>query len=419
MSKKIAELLGVNFDILNSELSALERASGNPGVDVRMTAELMELSRRKLRSLGLDPNDSTGEEVYYALQTLAQRHEKYLMNALHLRNQENTLQDEIISIVNKLSFPKKGWFIKNSATKQILRKQPPRLAMKALGYRSLESMLKREPVGSILATTQYYEGQKWKDDFTNKITELSTADFEWRIASVQHCRLRKMPANAQNIQKAPEALGIFIAGCVVIVSCEGRDTPLQPGGILLQLLNIFHGIAHIRTLSSFLLTKRMQSNFSGDFSRIVHKNQQPLFRISQSNVHWRVAQRRLTKSILDGDTPHSEEFLSYDDLVWRHSEDILYTIEPALHFWAESKYLGRIETDGRPLSFNLHDVTAGLTQRYSYQHRTSLYMQSALWDELMLRYMAANKSFDNLSVGIVTIDEDLLSSDNELGASFT
>lgn len=60
-------LLGVSSPLARRELQLLERASGNGGVDVRLIADILEEAHRTMRAIGLDPQDTTPEELYHAL----------------------------------------------------------------------------------------------------------------------------------------------------------------------------------------------------------------------------------------------------------------------------------------------------------------------------------------------------------------
>ena len=73
-----------------------------------------------------------------------------------------------------------------------------------------------------------------------------------------------------------------------------------------------------------------------------------------NHVHWRIIQRYFGK--LEGES-HPEIFqphLQPEDLHWRKAEEVLYKLEPALHFWYDLDYVG-VMKDGRPVTFNLMD----------------------------------------------------------------
>lgn len=59
--------MGVDEHVYNAGVQALEKATGNAGVDVRLIADLLEKGHKCMRKLGLDPADTEGRELYHAL----------------------------------------------------------------------------------------------------------------------------------------------------------------------------------------------------------------------------------------------------------------------------------------------------------------------------------------------------------------
>ncbi len=70
MAHYLKQLLGNDHPLFSLNLQALERAAGNAGIDTRLIADITEKAHSVLRELGLDPSNSHGREVYYALATL-------------------------------------------------------------------------------------------------------------------------------------------------------------------------------------------------------------------------------------------------------------------------------------------------------------------------------------------------------------
>lgn len=67
MAKKLQELLGNDHPLFVANIHELERASGNSGIDVRLIADITERAHAIMRSLGLDPADTSTLELYRAL----------------------------------------------------------------------------------------------------------------------------------------------------------------------------------------------------------------------------------------------------------------------------------------------------------------------------------------------------------------
>jgi hypothetical protein len=81
-----------------------------------------------------------------------------------------------------------------------------------------------------------------------------------------------------------------------------------------------------------------------------------------------------------------EPHVQPEDLTYRKAEAILYRLEPALHFWHDTDYVGLPETDG-PISFSLTDMAMNLVNGLPYEKRAYYHMQDSLWNEVYSRYI--------------------------------
>lgn len=75
MTHKLQKLLGIDQGNPLFELGIrnLEKTTGNSGIDARLIADVLNRSHAIMRKLGLDINDTTGEELYYALCSLSKK----------------------------------------------------------------------------------------------------------------------------------------------------------------------------------------------------------------------------------------------------------------------------------------------------------------------------------------------------------
>ena len=67
MARALKDLLASDHPLFLMNIARLERAAGNAGIDVRLIGEITDSANRIMRELGLDPVDSTGVEIYKAL----------------------------------------------------------------------------------------------------------------------------------------------------------------------------------------------------------------------------------------------------------------------------------------------------------------------------------------------------------------
>ena len=75
MARVLKDLLASDHPLFLMNVARLERAAGNVGIDVRLIGEITDAANRIMRELGLDPSDSTGVEIYKALNVLVRSDE--------------------------------------------------------------------------------------------------------------------------------------------------------------------------------------------------------------------------------------------------------------------------------------------------------------------------------------------------------
>ena len=73
MSRFLQSLLGVKEPLFSAGLARLEKTTGHSGVDTRLIADITEKSHNIMRQLGLDTRDTTGHELYLALNEAVKR----------------------------------------------------------------------------------------------------------------------------------------------------------------------------------------------------------------------------------------------------------------------------------------------------------------------------------------------------------
>src|ERR1044071_5499991 len=111
MSRLLSELLGASEPMFSASVRQLERGSGDQGVDVRLTAEIIGEAHMRIRELGLDPADTTGRELYHGLTNLVKLHEKFMAERLGIDDPTNV--EEVLEClrvtVEKIHIPKTAW----------------------------------------------------------------------------------------------------------------------------------------------------------------------------------------------------------------------------------------------------------------------------------------------------------------------
>jgi hypothetical protein len=67
MANILQKALKIDEPIFTLGMRALEKSTGNEGVDIRLIADIHENAHKVMRTLNLDTTDTTGRELYQAL----------------------------------------------------------------------------------------------------------------------------------------------------------------------------------------------------------------------------------------------------------------------------------------------------------------------------------------------------------------
>jgi hypothetical protein len=404
MTKILSELLGATEPMFTIALQQLEKASGNPGADVRLTAEIIGKVHLKTRELGMDPRDTTGKELYHALLNLVEKHDEFLVRRIGGKNPHDVqdLIPRIKTAIEELDIPKTCWVLKHSVAKRMLKAMPPKNIMKHLGYRSIDSMLKRENLAEIYGALRFAESPEWLNKFLATYKKLRPSDFESRqIEFVLLDKKRWGKATESFVHKKRHNITHLKELGVILMLPMPMDE--MRGLTIFVLPLLLHYINEIRLYSAFFKTRQVKPGF-GDIlvdTLIADPGNHAI--MAGQQVHWRVIQRYFGKLENEYHPEIFEPHVQPEDLHWRKAEDILYRIEPALHFWYETDYVGVMHA-GRPVTINLLDIAASYVNSSPYAERAIYHFRESLWNEIFIRYM-----------GQKTLEQQILKQlDNEL-----
>lgn len=215
MSQRIARLLGESEHQVTKLITKLEDKNGGPSHDARLLAETVQKIRSKLTDLKLDPDDTTGEELYHALQVKFERDSRLFDEYFGADNFDfDQKAAKAAALLKPYAMDARQWGLKTKAAKDVMRRLPPKRLMKHLNYRSVESMLKRENIAEIYLAAGYVESASWLKSHKKLVSKLDQMDFEIRDAALAKLSSDKWrdldgPANyiAQNEELA--ALGVW------------------------------------------------------------------------------------------------------------------------------------------------------------------------------------------------------------------
>lgn len=399
MTRVLSELLGANPLEFRAGLEQLERASGHNSTDIRLSTEVNQAMRYKLKQLGLDPADTTGEELYKALQSRIASDDVRLVAKLRQKyDSEDPSQDmsHVAKELSKLPLQKSCFALKVTVGKRLLKKVPPKHAMKALGYRSLDSFLKHETLSAVYAASLLTESPTWHKQFYDQYKKLKATDFEIRpivISSPDTARWHKL-AGLQVAQRKHNVLAFHDLGAIVLLPLPAER---PPAAVTTSLLLALHEMNEVKAASTFLKFSQVRPDFSAALAQVIHGEPALSARLFGQAVSWHVIQRYYARFVDRFRAEIFEPHIQADDLSWHSIEKVISHIDPAMEFWHHTTHLSLLHNH-QPVSFNIIDVALNYCNQLDYEHRIVRYFRHSLWHELLIRYLK-HENVEQLVVG--------------------
>jgi hypothetical protein len=371
-------------------LRNLEAANGNPNTDIQLTNEVNRLARSKVMELGLDPRDTTSKELYHALEEKLRLDDAKLAKyfraqaATHVSAEADVVYG-MVHVLKELPDSKRSFALKGSSLKSIFKKNPPKKAMKQLGYRSLESFLKHESPVMIMAAAWLSEGPAWQKRLLEQYKKLSPSDFENRTIQIAHptgVRWSKL-SDTTVAHSRHNLLSFKELGAIVFLPLPGT---VPQGAVTASFGLALHELNEIRSASSFLKLNQVKADFGKVVSGIVSDEARLDSQLLDQPVSWHLIQRYYARLAHKFREEVFGPHLQLDDMVWHPVEQTLGKIEPSFKFWHDTSHLGVLDGH-QPVSLNLIDAALNLCNKIPYEKRAVHYFQKSLWHEIMLGYL--------------------------------
>lgn len=387
MTRHLSLALGAEEPTFSQGLRQLEMAAGLPGADIRLTTQMAQTMRGKLALLGLDPKDTTAGELYNALHGRIRNDEVTVEKLLSIAPEapaEDVLA-RVVQFLNTLETPQRCFALKLSVAKRLLKGKPPKSAMKRLGYRSVDSMLKHEPVAHILAAAQIVEGASWHKAFGEQYAKLSPGDFEARGLSLTMPRSKKWDALAQEYVTASRhnLLAFKDVGTIVLLPLPKRIDGLA----IVSLLLVMNEMNDLRAYSSYIKLQQVKPEFGKLAWHSSRGGAGIVAELANQQVDWQTIHRYYAR-FKDAYTAEVfEPHVQPEDLRWRHAEAVMAQLEPTLGFWRETQHLVYMDDAGDVVSCNMLDVALSYCNHLSFKDRLLQYVRTNLRHEILLRYL--------------------------------
>jgi len=390
MTRFLSAALQAPEPFFRLSLNRLEAANGHPSTDIRFSSQVQQAAKTKLLELGLDPRDTTPEELYHILQERVKADDARLTKTLRIKaaahvSAEADVVSGMVHALNKFPDSKRCFAVKSSSLKALIKQIPPKKALKKLGYRSLESCLKHESPLLVMAAAWLSEGPPWQQRLHNLYKQLQPKDFEDRRLAIIKADFKRWPSLAEDIvaQEQHNLLSFKELGALVFLPLP-KEVP--PGAVTASLSLALHELNQIRASSTFLKLCQVQPDFGKQVFNVAVGEPRLSSQLLDKPVPWHLVHRYYSRLDHELNEPVFEPHLSLQDIAWHPIEQTLKKIEPSLKFWQHSSHLG-VLGDRQPVSLNIVDAAINCCNKLPFEKRVTRYFQQAMWNELLLNYL--------------------------------
>lgn len=381
MSKVLANLLGVDQRRFAATIDRLEHVCLQPGVDVRLTAEVITRSRDLARSIGLDPADINAREMYYGLLAYAEACDVHLRQKLGLS--EKVSNGKAAGILagkaSKLLKKDKVVSLQPAAVRKLLSSVPPKKTLRLLKFRSISSVLKRENPKVLYALANRIEDRSWHTQVAARMRRLDARDVSEQSVEVlalpeSWCDKLSRHSFEQAVQPIPEI------GSVLLLP----NLPLQTkGSVLLSLALALQDAQRLAIEALPFRARAFTTGLEATIPDLTGRRLHALEPVHGLQPSWQAVYRLL----VDYGSHRLPDFdLVLTDLQWESTEMRLSVLHPSLDKWVDSHYLGFL-TEEKPISLHVIDVAANLVLGRKYGEQILSHMRASIWNELQLRYL--------------------------------
>ena len=393
MSRLISDILETDLVKFNHLIKSWEERTGHEGVDLKLYSDLRHKALKAAEKLGLDPTDTIPKELYFALQERAKQDNTRLSMQLNTKDHDSP-QDVINKAVKwtlKESLTDQVWAVKQIKVKSILKKCSPKATTKAMGLRSIDSMLKRINTSEVLASVNQIESDDWQEKLINEYKKLKPSDFDnTKIKGYVFDKTR-----TKKLIKAGYPANQFITPCYelgsfVVLPFNSRF-PLDVLATVTMLAEIIY---EIRKHSALYRILSVRKDFGNQVSAIALEGVGSATN-KMSEIGWNSLHRHLVGNeyVI---SRFEQPYWSSDDLRAESSIDFLVRNDPEFEYWKDLEYTFFHNDNHQPVSLNLIDVAVNSSNKIPHHESSMRYGKMRLWEELWARYLKSDHVIDEI-----------------------
>jgi hypothetical protein len=380
MSTTIADILQAKQPQFAHEVENMERLCGRPGVDIKLSLKLKQSHPRAIKKLGLDPGDTSGEEFYEALKHRLQSDDKRIAEMIGAGGNDTpeTINKKTIGYIDKKISMPDAWQLKGTFIRKVLKKYPPKTLMKATGYRSVDSLLKREQLAEVIALSRSVDG-KWYEKVSEEYKKAVATDIEQkpvRVLSVKSARIGRIQKTVRI--NGGQVSSVNELGSIVIIPAASRFR----ADVIASVVVLIEALREIKLTSSLLKFLTVRKDFGKLAFELInggYKSSDNILPVSWSAICHFAYKNRIVPEFVQ---PHiTQEDLDVSPVV----TDFCLTF-PELNFWFGLDSLAVLD-DNLPVSCNLIDVVLNTCNDVPYKKRVNDYIRRSLADEFYGNYL--------------------------------
>jgi len=406
--EKLAQILRTKPEVILDMERKMELITGKKNVIEKI---IDENERRISRSLAfLDCYNCKAEDIFKFLIKKIQHDDKILCDLFKKPDGiSNKGLKTLFDFAIKLANIKPLFVLKKEKAEEILRKNPPPNIIKALKYKGVDELLKKEDLIEIFCALRFVESNKWMHKtFDKTYKNLNPKDFEKRKPDIRVLSIKWLKIAESFIEKKYHNISHLKELGVIFIIPLKIDAP----GETLRLFSLILHYSHELDFYSKLferVAKMVPLNDKAKFGKklislLKGEVLKKLPRAKSRGINWMIIQQYLAKH----DENDSRLFIPHvnpEAIHWKKAEEDIAKLGEKykhidLEFWMELDWVGNFfgekDNGDKLISFDLVDLTMSLIKnheqvKYLYHH------QEALWNKIFREYMG-NENLEKLMI---------------------
>lgn len=408
-TEKLAKLLRTSEEVILNLEQKMSKVSDKQGIVDKIVKENNEKVEQMLRQLfSENKKPYKAEEVFQALIEKTRQTDQLLFKHFNYSGSIKQGNQGLISAVKELTGQPSGFYLKKEKAAELLKLNPPKNIISALGYENIDDLLKKEDVFEIFCALRFVEDENWLNDvFFRPYRDLMKTDFEQR-----EIKIMVLPERWQGIgerflgEKLHHMSHLKELGVVFIIPVSRQAA----GEVLYLFFMTLHYLYEVDWHSRLFERYGAESDFAGKLAETLKVEVSEAVLPNGEKMSWRLAPKYLAKHNTEDPRlfePHiSPEAWFYAKTGRAIAEFSRKFPELGLGFWLDSDAAGEwFELEKTLVSFDMFDNGISLLKQAGFDSKYLYHQQEALWNKIFIEYIGEEELdkalADNLDKGFV------------------